>query len=391
MKILLYRYGSICEPDIISGFEELGFEVTQITKEMENKNFVFSESVKYVSHFLLEHPHDCVFSINFFPQISEVCNIFHIPYICWIVDSPVLELFTKSIQNSCNKVFIFDREQYLEIAPLNPRNIFHFPLAVNVENKQFVIKHASAKMRQKYSSELSFVGSLYTEKNPYDALQNAPDFLYGFLDGIMEAQLHVYGYYFIEELLTDEIVDQFKKYYPDFYHSPFENFLSDKKVLSQYYIGNKITTLERIRTFQILSQNFSVDIYTRSNTTSLPHIHNHGFAKTFSEMPVIFHESKININTTSKAIRSGIPLRVFDIMGCEGFVLSNFQNELTELFETENEFDSYENMEELIDKTNYYLTHEKMRKEIAHNGFEKVRDNFNYPLRLAQLMELAYA
>ena len=207
----------------------------------------------------------------------------------------------------------------------------------------------------------------------------------------MEAQLHVYGYYFIEELLTDEIVDQFKKYYPDFYHSPFENFLSDKKVLSQYYIGNKITTLERIRTFQILSQNFSVDIYTRSNTTSLPHIHNHGFAKTFSEMPVIFHESKININTTSKAIRSGIPLRVFDIMGCEGFVLSNFQNELTELFETENEFDSYENMEELIDKTNYYLTHEKMRKEIAHNGFEKVRDNFNYPLRLAQLMELAYA
>ena len=27
MKILIYRYGSICEPDIITGFRELGNEV----------------------------------------------------------------------------------------------------------------------------------------------------------------------------------------------------------------------------------------------------------------------------------------------------------------------------------------------------------------------------
>lgn len=391
MKILLYRYGSICEPDIVSGFEELGFEVTQITKEMENKDFVFSESVKYVSQFLLDHPHDCVFSINFFPQISEVCNIFHIPYICWIVDSPVLELFTKSIQNPCNRVFIFDREQYLEIAPLNPGNIFHFPLAVNIASKQNTIQHTTAKMRHRFASDISFVGSLYTEKNPYDKLQNAPDYLHGYLDGLMEAQLLIYGHYFVEELLNDEIVEQFKKYHISFYQSPFENFLTDKKILSQLYIGNKITTLERIRTFQTLSEHYSVDLYTGSDTSLLPHIHNRGFAKTLTEMPVIFHESKININTTSKPIRSGIPLRVFDIMGCEGFVLSNYQNELFELFEPGSEFDFYGSMEELEEKAAYYLNHDKQRKEIAHNGFEKVRDSYNYPLRLAQLMELAYS
>ena len=27
MKLLIYRYGSICEPDIIEGFQELGFEI----------------------------------------------------------------------------------------------------------------------------------------------------------------------------------------------------------------------------------------------------------------------------------------------------------------------------------------------------------------------------
>ena len=99
MNVLVYRYGSICEPDIISGFETLGFKVSQITNEITNKNLTWSESTKIVSEFLLNHPQDFVFSINFFPQLSEVCNIFHIRYVTWIVDSPVMELYTAPIKN----------------------------------------------------------------------------------------------------------------------------------------------------------------------------------------------------------------------------------------------------------------------------------------------------
>ena len=33
MKLLFYRYGSICEPDIIAGFQELGLEVSELTEE----------------------------------------------------------------------------------------------------------------------------------------------------------------------------------------------------------------------------------------------------------------------------------------------------------------------------------------------------------------------
>ena len=38
MNLLFYRYGSICEPDIIEGFRELGNQVTEITLEIYNKN-----------------------------------------------------------------------------------------------------------------------------------------------------------------------------------------------------------------------------------------------------------------------------------------------------------------------------------------------------------------
>ena len=43
MNILFYRYGSICEPDIIDAFKQLGNTVDEITIEIYNKNFTPSD------------------------------------------------------------------------------------------------------------------------------------------------------------------------------------------------------------------------------------------------------------------------------------------------------------------------------------------------------------
>ena len=79
MNILIYRYGSICEPDVITGFQALGNQVSEITAEIYNKNLSPSEGVTLLKNELLTHSYDFVFSINFFPFISEVCNIFQPP------------------------------------------------------------------------------------------------------------------------------------------------------------------------------------------------------------------------------------------------------------------------------------------------------------------------
>lgn len=390
MNLLIYRYGSICEPDIIDGFQELGFHVTEMTEEITNKTLSPSDCARMIGQFLLNHPQDFVFSINFFPVLSDVCNIFKIPYLCWSVDSPVLELFTHSIQNPYNRIFLFDRSQYEEIAPLNPEHVFYFPLAVNIKQKQNAICHASASQRAHFASDISFVGSLYTEKCAYDKLTDPPEYLAGYLEGLIEAQLRVYGYYFIDEVLSETAIADFKTHLPGFYTQAEDTFLTDRITVSQLYIGNKITAIERMRTMKILSDRFHMDIYTGSDTSMLPHIHNRGFAKTMTEMPVIFHESKINLNTTSKAIRSGLPLRIFDIMGCGGFVMTNYQAELPDLFEIGTDLIAYSSLDELTDLTDYFLTHEKERAEIAHNGFEHVKREYNYPVRLEKLLALAF-
>lgn len=391
MKLLFYRYGSICEPDIIAAFSELGHTTTEITEEITNKELSAQESIRLVSNFLLDHPTDFVFSINFFPSLSEVCKIFKIRYICWIVDSPVMELYSTSIQNAYNRVFLFDYVLYQEISPLNPDCIFYLPLAVNVKAKDAVISSASVQNRRVFASDVSFVGSLYTEKCAYDRLKNPPDYLNGYLNAIMKAQQKIYGYYFIENVLTDSIVEEFKAHFPNFYTYPAKSYLTDKITLSQLYIGNKITAMERLETMKALSETFPTAIYTGSDTSALPQIHNRGLAKTLTEMPIIFHESKINLNTTAKAIRSALPLRIWDVLGSGGFLISNYQEEIPQYLTVGEHLDMYSSTEELIEKCHYYLSHEKERKEIAQNGYELVCTHHTYEIRLTQLLTTAFA
>ncbi len=390
MKLLFYRYGSICEPDVIDSFQELGHTVQEITTEITNKALTPQESIQIVSKVLLDHPVDFVFSINFFPFLSEVCQIFKLPYLCWTVDSPVMELFATSISHPCNRIFVFDRAQYEEISPLNPGHVFHLPLAVNIKQKQGQIQSASAAMRKKFSSDISFVGSLYTEKCPYDKLSSPPEYLLGYLNGLMEAQLRIYGGFIIEDLLTDKIVQEFKAHLPGFFTYPFDSHLTDKKTTAQLYIGNKISAIERVRIMELLSEHFHVDLYTASDTSSLPGINNRGLAKTLEEMPIIFSNSKINLNITSKSIRSGLPLRIFDIMGCGGFVLTNFQTELPEFFTPGEDLIYYENLEDLVCQADYFLHHDKERREIAVNGFTTVKKYHTYPIRLEQMLNIAF-
>lgn len=389
MKILFYRYGNICEPDIITGFQELGNEVHEITVEIYDKNFPPANGVELLKNELFAQSYDFVFSVNFYPFISEVCNIFKIRYICWSVDSPVMELFSESVKNPWNRIFLFDKAQYDEIAFRNPDCIFHLPLASNPARWSAVIANASAADTAKYSGDIAFVGSLYTEKCPYDRLTDAPDYLTGYLDGIMDAQLKIYGCNFIEDILTDDIVNVFREHLPGFYIPPEKSIRNDKTTMAQLYIDAKISAMERVSIMKALGSRYSVNLYTGSDTTGLP-VKNCGLAKTLTEMPLIFHNSKINLNITAKAIRTGLPLRIFDVLGCGGFLITNYQSELADIFSIGTDLECYTSEEELLSKVDYYLTHDKDRIEIAQNGFEAVKKYHNYPERLLQMLSLAF-
>ena len=376
-------------PDIIASFKHLGFNITEDTREVYNKQLLPSDCIKGLNELLKQDTYSFIFSINFFPSVSDVCNIWGIPYLCLIVDSPVLELFSTSLANPCNKVFLFDRQLYNDFHHINPDGIFHIPLATNVRDNYATATMASAADRARFSSDISFIGSLYSEKCLYNQI-TLPEKMRGYVDGLIEAQLLVYGYNFIEECVTPELIEAFCKVRPELINFPDSMKVDTKAVIAQHIISVKVAEQERLRYLKALSEHFNVDLYTGSDTYSMPLIHNRGFAKTNTEMPIIFHQSKINLNLTAKSIRSGLSLRIFDVLGCEGFLITNYQAELPEHFNIGEDLEAYTSLDDLMGKCEYYLSHDKERREIAHNGFEKVKKYHTYDIRLTQMLEIAF-
>ena len=147
-----------------------------------------------------------------------------------------------------------------------------------------------------------------------------------------------------------------------------------------------MTEQERLRLLGSLSEHFAVDLYTGSDTSSLPKVCNKGLARTYSEMPKIFRLSRINLNMTAKSIKSALPLRIWDILACGGFVMTNYQSEIPEYFEIGTDLETYASEDELLEKCAYYLAHEDDRRQIAENGFRKVKEFHSLELRLGEML-----
>lgn len=387
MEILFYRYNSICEPDILQVFTNFGITVHTEELEMHNKQASPRECAEKVSGWILNHSLAFVFSVNFFPSVSYTCEKWKVPYVCWSVDSPVPELFSNALKNTYNRIFLFDKAQYNFFSPVNPERIFYLPLATNVKRWEKVILDMTEEDYAAYGADVSFVGSLYTEKCKYDTL-TLSEHTRGFVDGLMEAQLKVFGCNFIPETLTDAVIREISEADAAFYQSNDVYADMTRYLVAHQYIGMKLAAVERERTLNRLANHFSVTLYTRSDTSRLPSVHSKGGVSTLTEMPKVFQASKINLNMTMRPIETGLSLRIWDILGCGGFLLTNYQAEIPDYFEIGRDLETYESLEELEEKVHYYLSHEEERVEIAINGYEKVAKYHTYEIRLSQMIKL---
>ena len=387
MNVLFYRYGSICEPDVIDCFRQAGLTVTEEKSRISGQGTSDQEMVASVSALLEKERFLFVFSINFFPALSDVCNIFGVPYVCWTVDCPVMELFSNSLSNPCNRVFLFDRAQYDFFRKRTQAPLFYLPLATNPDRLDRVIEGATHDTRTRFSSDVSFVGSLYGEKNSFRKIEGLDEYTTGYLDALAEAQLLVYGYNFLEESLPPRVPQDVIHTVPAVETRLFgagETAL--RHYIAHAMLGYELAERERKRLLNALGERFAVDLYTQSDTSSLSGINIKGSVNSLTEMPLVFHESRINLNITMRAIQTGLSLRVFDICGCGGFLLTNFQAELADFYEPGVEAEYFTSREELTDKCAWYLAHEEERKRIAQRGYERTKVEHTYAHRMEEMI-----
>ena len=387
MKILYIEWNGLCANDVKAALKALGHEYKTISTPDENKferNENFQAAVEMT---IKEYAPDLVFSMNFFPSVSMACHTYKIKYISWIYDNPQTAANDYSVKNECNYIFSYDSYMVSQLQSRGVEHIYYAPMAVNA--KRIGGMSILPEDVKRYTCDIAMVGSLYNESTDYYSALIAKahdDYLTGYLEGLLNSQKLVYGYNFMAEALPQDIVEKIRKVMGGLL--PEQTLLTEQEIYSDVFLSKKLATINRVELLYMLGTYFDVHFFTYKETF-INNITHRGPIDYNTEMPKLFKIAKINLNDTRRSNKCGIPLRAMDIMGCGGFLLSNFQEDFYRHFEPDVHMVMYGSIEEAIDKSDFYLKHDTEREQIKQNAFEIMQRDHTYEIRLRQMFETA--
>lgn len=382
-NILFLNSNKIRLYDLPWAFIEAGYKVNSIDFsgdyiELEEENQKKLEAEIKSVHY------EFVLTYNFLIPISKICNKLQIKYISWTFDSPLLTLFTETTKLEYNYIFVFDKGQFNRLQKLDIPHLFYLPLAVNMTRVGAL--EIKPEDEIKYSGDVSFVGNLYhgnsfNSLSPHLSEENKLYFENIFAKAsknICEKNLEAYVdegmLKFFEYVLTESSKNKY--------------IMSNSYYYADKFLSRKISEIDRINVLSEMAKEFEVKLYTDNDSSMIKNIIKCPPVTYETNMYKVFYLSKINLNITIRAIETGLPLRIFDCLGCGGFLMTNYQEEINDYFEPDKDLVVYTSIEELVDKTRYYLNHEDERLKISLNGYIKVRENHTYAHRIKKIIEL---
>lgn len=396
MKILYFKWNSFGAEDVQEAFENLGHIVAVMTWD-QDAIYRDEKLQEKVIERLRNEGAEAAFSFDYYPPIAVACHEEGIPYISWIYDSPYVSLYSFTTSFETNHIFVFDREVFEEFERNNVDTVHYMPLAANPRRLRRMIEDKEQQILFNESifcnkGRIAFVGAMYDETNTFfRKLDGITDSVRGYLEGIIAVQKKIWGYNFVRSLLRKDILDEMYKAFPLTFDK--DCIAGMDYVYAEYCVNREITARERKEYITEIGKKLSVDgsiildLYTMNEELSLPGIYNHGFVGPERIAPFVYNRAKINLNITLRSIHSGIPLRAFEILGSGGFLLSNYQADFADCYVDGEDYVSFGSKEDMLDKMKYYLSHEKERSEIAHNGLVRTINNNTYEHRLTTMMK----
>lgn len=378
MRILVYRWDIYPYDDIIDTLKEQGHLVDvlafPISNHINDRDF---EPVLRAK--LQETQYDLVFSVNYYAVIATICADYSLPYAAWTCDSPLLSLQHSSIFLPTSYIFCFDKKEYQTLVQRKAPHAYYLPLAgMRLDETQDNF----------YDYDISFVGNLY-DKNRYDEMCfHLPKYLCGYMDAAIEAQKNVCAGNLLPQMLNDDILTDLAQY------TKVTNGNSSLEELRIHFatsvLSYKVAAETRTDALNALATRYKVDLFTTSQTDRLWQVNCHRAVSYHTDMPKVFAHSKINLNFTIPNIENGIPLRVFDILSAGGFLLTDYREEICQQFENGVDLIIFEGIHDLLQKADYYLTHEEERRQIAKNGQKKVHKLHQYEQRLTKILHCIF-
>ncbi|MCM1252802.1 MAG: glycosyltransferase [Clostridium sp.] len=389
MKILFIQSASLQNISALMALDRMGHE-TFCYPENDDEIQQDEEHEEKFGNFLRDNRVDFVLSHFYIGAVARQTKKYGVKFAVYSVDSPSFETWWQEAFSYTHcYYFYFDKKEYQMAKNMGCSNAYYLPLAAAIHRAGNIV--ITDEEVRNLGCDISFVGSLYSE-NLYDEYTQyfSPKFKNAMSEIMEECAFLWDGKDRMGALLTQEMIDEVKERFSRVFEELKEYNLPEMQYIKAWFFNRKLTNIERTLLVELLAERYQhFHLYTREKEIVPPGV------KRFPETDVdgaykVYYASKINLNITLRSIESGVPLRIFDIMSVGGFALSNWQEELAELFEEDKEIVLFKTPEEMIEKIDYYLAHEEERVKISINGYQKVKNCYSYEQQLNKLISVLY-
>lgn len=374
--------------DIIWGVLENDLECEQLYIDCGTNDFAEKE-IEKITGYIRKVKADIVITMNFCPSVSKACADTGIPYASWIYDAPVQAIYHDEAKRDTNYFFVFDKYLMETAKILGLKNVFYLPLAANVTRMGTI--DLTKEDERKFSCDISFVGSCYNDDRFKIYRSLVPAGMQSEIDDIMQKISGKWdGTDRIHGSMSGELIAALEKAMHD--NGIFLQLgITTDMYFEEGLMPRSLAGSERLKMMEKLS-GLSPRWYGSGagEPDKIPGVAYYPRLTYEEELPKAYYFSKINLSTTLHSITSGLSLRVFDIIGAGGFILTNYQPEAEELFEVGKELIVYHDFDELKELAEFYLRNEKARLQILGAGYKRLCGEYTYPIAVKKIMNTVF-
>lgn len=383
MRILFCEWGFANEGIIENTLRDMGHFVRVFRMDELPQDGIEAE-VNCLVHAASDFHAEIFFTIDYFTNMAMAAKKIGILYYSWLFHLPQWNLYSYQAQSPFNRIFVFDKMLLKDLRQHNINTAQYLSLPADKQILENALRGAATK-RYKFQGEVSYVGDVFSKSSTRILPSAKEDERFPKLVELIKEKRFSYGNETLYRGVDEDMVDFLAKETDNDKGNFF--FAERKDIIVQSVLARKITAEERKLACRMLARKFDFKLYSDSNMERYPEVNNLGAIDPLKDAPLVYNQSKVNVYVTPRCIRSGIPERVLEIIACQGFVITNYQEDLAAEFEEDKEIVMYRSLEELLEKTEYYLQHDSERTEIIRAGYEKVIREYNYATKLRKMLD----
>jgi len=325
---------------------------------------------------------DFVFAINYTNGLAEACSRLEIPLVVWEIDPTTDGLLPVGCPTDNVRIHTYRGANVGRFEAAGFRHVRYTPLASNTAKRQ------PGAEEQRTGPQVCFVGASMVDQamhfrnlflktwseahatNPSASAQGAR-----LLDGILAQQRIRPREYVVPGLMQRHMGD---------FVAAVEGALPHDPVA---LVGEMAAAERRLNVAAKLGGE-GLHVWGDPGWKA---VESHGvtfcgFAGHRRELTDIYRQGQIHIDINRLYQLDIVPMRVFDILACGGFLIAEYSPALAELFDIGTEIEVWQSVDELVDKVRYYKEHPEEAHLIAQRGYRAVCERHTIAGRVLEML-----